>query len=62
MERQLVMNRRRRWLALIGLALAAAAPVAVTTAAPAVAVRHEAIAGGGCAEWACGTNHNQVLL
>jgi hypothetical protein len=62
MERRPIVNRRRRLLALIGLTLAAVTPAATTIATPAVLVRQQALGSGGCAEWACGTNHNQVRL
>jgi len=63
MERRSSMTRTRRWLAFVALALAAIAPVATaTTSAPGSPKRLQAIVSRGCAEWACGTNHNQVQL
>jgi hypothetical protein len=62
MERHSSMTRRRRWLALVGLMLAAAAPVATIAVAPALPVRQQAIGGGSCDTWMCGSNHNQVRL
>jgi len=63
MERRSSMTRTHSWLGLVGLALAATASVATaTTSAPTFPERQQALGGGGCAEWACGTNHNQVRL
>jgi hypothetical protein len=56
------MTRRRSWLALLTLALATTPAIAMTATATAVPARQPAITGGGCDEFMCGTNHNQVQL
>jgi len=57
------MTSRRRWLALLTLALAATPPIAMTATTTAAPARQQAITGGGgCDEFMCGTNHNQVRL